>query len=281
MVDLAPLLGGIGRGGVDHVQEEACPLEVREELVAETDALAGTLDQPGDVGDGQLPAVGCIHRAEHRLEGRERVLGDLRPGIRDPAQERRLACVREADERGVGDELQPQLELGVLAGQPGLGEARRLARRRCEMTVPAPAAATSRDDDPSAGRDKVGNELLLLVDLRPDRQPQLDVGAVRAVLVGPAPVLAAARPVALADPEPREVAEIGVGDERNVSPAPAVTAVGPALRHELLAAEAEPAVAAASGGDVDVVWSWNMARWSLAECCSSTGRDGRARCQDG
>ena len=33
--------------GVDHVQQQPRPLQVREELVAEADALARALDQPG------------------------------------------------------------------------------------------------------------------------------------------------------------------------------------------------------------------------------------------
>ena len=45
--------------------------------------------------------------------------------------------------------------------------------------------------------------------------------------------------------------EIAVGDEHDVAAAPAVAAVGPAARHELLAAEADAAVAAVAGSDVD------------------------------
>ena len=35
------------------------------------------------VGDDELTSVGCLDRAEHRLQGRERIVGDLRPRIRD------------------------------------------------------------------------------------------------------------------------------------------------------------------------------------------------------
>ena len=63
---VAPLLVGRLRG-VDHVHEAPRALEVREELVAEADALARALDQPGHVGDDELAAVGRLDRAEHRL----------------------------------------------------------------------------------------------------------------------------------------------------------------------------------------------------------------------
>ena len=54
---MLPLLGDVLRR-VDHVEQRARTLEVREELVAEADALARTLDQARHVGDDQLAAVG-------------------------------------------------------------------------------------------------------------------------------------------------------------------------------------------------------------------------------
>ena len=49
------------------MHEHARALEVGEELVAEPDALARALDQPGHVGDDELAPVGRVDRAEHRL----------------------------------------------------------------------------------------------------------------------------------------------------------------------------------------------------------------------
>ena len=95
---------------VDHVDEQPRALEVREELVAEADALARAFDQPRHVGDGDLPAVRRLDRPEHRRERRERVVRDLRLRVRDASQQRRLARVREADERRVGEQLQAQLD---------------------------------------------------------------------------------------------------------------------------------------------------------------------------
>ena len=120
--------------------------------MSEPDALARTLDQAGDVGDDELAAVGGFDRAEHRRERRERILRDFRPRVRDPRQQRRLACVRESDERRVGEELQSKLDLPLLAGQADLGEARRLPARAGELLVAAAAVAALRDDDPRTGR---------------------------------------------------------------------------------------------------------------------------------
>ena len=142
--------------GVDDVHEHPRALEMREELVAEPDALARALDQPGHVGDDELPPVGGLDRPEHRRERRERILGDLRPRVRDPRQERRLAGVREPDERGVGEELEAKLDLPFLArpGRPRRsaasgGSGRRSAccrGRRCRpspTTTRAPGRARS------------------------------------------------------------------------------------------------------------------------------------------
>ncbi len=51
--------------------------------------------------------------------------------------------------------------------------------------------------------------------------------------------------------EEREVAAVGIGDEDDVAAIAAVTAVGTALRHVLLAPEAERAVAAAAASHLD------------------------------
>ena len=47
-------LPDVALGGVDHVDEQPGPLEVGEEVVAEPHPVAGALDQPWDVGDGEL-----------------------------------------------------------------------------------------------------------------------------------------------------------------------------------------------------------------------------------
>ena len=65
-VDRAPALVRVTLGRVDHVQQHARALEMREELVPEPDALARALDQPRDVGDDELPAVRRLDGAEHR-----------------------------------------------------------------------------------------------------------------------------------------------------------------------------------------------------------------------
>ncbi len=86
-------------------------------------------------------------------------------------------------ERRVGEQLEPELELALLAGKPGLGVARRLSRRRREALVAAAAEPAAGDDDARAGSGEVGYQLVVFVeDLRPDGHDQLDGLAVGAVL---------------------------------------------------------------------------------------------------
>ena len=141
----------------DDVHERVGALEVRQERVPEPDAVGGALEQAGDVGDGELPQVVQLDRAELGRERRERVVGDLRRRVRDAAQERRLAGVREAEQRGVADHLEAQLELGRLALLADLRGARRLADGRREAPVAAPAAAAARDHDARPGVREVGD----------------------------------------------------------------------------------------------------------------------------
>src|SRR5262249_3900663 len=103
-----------------------------------------------------------------------------------------------------------------------------------------------------AGRSEVGDQLLVGVEhLRPDRKPQLDFGAGCPVLAAPPPGLSA---TALERPlraQPGEIAQIGISEQDDVAAAAAVTAAGPGLRDGLLAAQAQAAVAAAAGSNVD------------------------------
>ncbi len=234
------------------MHEQARTLEVGEELVAEAGPRAGALEQAWNVGDRELASVGPVDGAEHRLDRRERVVGDLGLRVRDPPQQRRLARVRETGERRVGHQLQPQLEVALLARQPGLGEARRLAGRRREAGVAAPAKTATRHHHARSSTLQVGHEAPVRIErLRPDRHSELDHLAVGAVFARSTPVPAALRRIHALRAKRTEVAKPRIGDENDVAAPAAVAAVRPSLRHVLLAPETEAAVAAAAGSNVD------------------------------
>src|SRR5437868_12227597 len=97
-----------------------------------------------------------------------------------------------AGHRGVREQLQAQLGVELLAGQAGLRKARRLPRGRREALVPAPAGSAVGERDARARPREIDEQPVLAVHLRADRDAQLDVGAVRAVLERAGAVAAAA-----------------------------------------------------------------------------------------
>ena len=121
-------LAAVERREIEDVHEQPGALDMGEEVVAEPGAVAGALDQAGDVGDHELAVVG-LERAEHGLERRERVGGDLRLRPRHPREQRGLARVGQADEPDVGEQLEVEPQRALVSGQPALGEPRRLPRR--------------------------------------------------------------------------------------------------------------------------------------------------------
>ena len=83
------------------------------------------------------------HDAQVGLERGEGIVGDLGPGRRDHREQRALAGVGLAHQAHVGDELEHQLDLPLLALLARLPLARRLVGGRGEPGVApaAPAAA--------------------------------------------------------------------------------------------------------------------------------------------
>ena len=130
--------------------------------MTEAAALGRPLDEPGDVGEHELVLVEA-HDAEVRLEGRERIVADLRPGRAHRRDQRRLARVREPDERGVGHELQLEPQPALLAVLALLGERRRPAGVRQEPGVAASAPAAVGGEERVAVVDEVGEQLAALV----------------------------------------------------------------------------------------------------------------------
>ena len=78
-------------------------------------------------------------------------------------------------------------------GKPDLGEPRHLPGRADEARVAAAAAAAAREHDAGLGMREVGDQVVAVEHLRPDRHAHLDVLAVGAVLAGAAAVAALRR----------------------------------------------------------------------------------------
>ncbi len=101
LVDLLKVLDGLtalAAGDIHDVQQQAAALHMAEEVVAQTDALAGTLDEAGDIGADKACALTHRHDAQRGHQRGEVVVRDLRLGRADGRDEGGLAHIGEADQ---------------------------------------------------------------------------------------------------------------------------------------------------------------------------------------
>ena len=278
---IRPLTGRQLWGDIEHVHEQPGALDMGEELVPEARAGAGALDQPGDVRDDQLPALQLVfEHPQDRRERRERITRDLWRRAGQSRQQRGLARIRHADEADVREQPQAQLDPALLAGQPALGEARRLTRRGREGLVPAPAGAASRNSRALSVRGQLAAAafqvvVILATGLGSGRHPDLKRPPIGAMTQRALAVASSPRPVVRLAPESAQVAQRLVADQDDVPPAPAIAAVGAAARHMRLATEARATVAPRTGPHVDLRAVLHRRRLpvSLAAYASASPRD--------
>ena len=158
-----PVVGDHVLGGaVDEMDQGDAALDMTEEAVADAGALVGTLDQAGNIGEHEVAAADPDH-AEIGMERGERIVGDLGLGGRHGGEEGRLAGIGQADESGVGNELQPQPDALLDAVLAGIGMAWRLVGRGLEMGVAEAAIAALEEADALADRGQVGDQRLVVL----------------------------------------------------------------------------------------------------------------------
>src|SRR5262245_5996726 len=99
-------------------------------------AEVSALDQTGNVGDHERLVVIVGDDSEIRLEGGKRVVGDLGPCRGDARDQGGLSGVRKANQSYIGEKLQLQSKVFLIARQSVLGAAGRAVYRRCKVRVP-------------------------------------------------------------------------------------------------------------------------------------------------
>ena len=149
----------LDRGQVEHQTEHAGAFDVAEETVSEATTLAGPLDQTGDVGHHELGALIDGDHPEIGAERGEGVVGDLRFGGRDHADERALAGIGESDERDVGHEADLEFQPTLLAVLPLLGEGGGATTVREEPRVAPTTSTTGHRHPPVAVAVELGQGL--------------------------------------------------------------------------------------------------------------------------
>ena len=146
---------GSMRGGVDDVHQRGAALDVAQEVVAQAAALAGALDQAGDVGDGEGRLAGRDH-AEVGHQGGERVVGDLGPGPRDRGDQAGLAGAGEADQPMSATTLSSRTTSSSSPGSPSRAKPGALRLEEARAALPRPPRPPCGDDQLGAGADQVG-----------------------------------------------------------------------------------------------------------------------------
>ncbi len=167
--------------------------------------------------------------------GRERgegISGDFRPRGANDGNQSRFPDGRKAHEPDVGQNFQLDAQLALLAPLAGLREVGGGNARRRQGSVPAAAAAALRDDFRLAGAGDIGDNLpVRVINDRPERHANINIGPVATVavlaLTGGAVFRLNHLPIIKIDQSRKPL----VADENNVSAAAAVPPGGSAFRH--------------------------------------------------
>src|SRR5438094_913803 len=232
---------------------EPSALDVLQELDAQAFAGVGALDDARDVRDDETAMVRQGHHAQVRLERREGVIGDLRPGGRDHGEECALPGVRLPQQTHIGNELEDELEPAFLSILTRLPLPRAAVGGRREARVAPPAASAARHDH-AVARGQHFSEQRARFGITHFGARWNWQGEIRARLPGHAFPLAVLPPLgfpvrAVAVVEER--GQVRIGAHEYAAARPAIAAIGSALGHELFAAKGAGTGAAGTGHNVD------------------------------
>ena len=262
LVDLFKILNGftaLAARNIHHMQQQAAALHMAQEVMSQTDALAGTLDQAGDVGADKACALRHGYNAQRGHQRGEVVVCDLRLGCADGGNEGGLTHIGEADQTHIGDQLQLQRHLNVFAGHTGLCKLGDLSGGSGKMRIAVAAAATLCNGDWGVVG-QVRNDKAALGVLDDGAQRHLDDKVLRVFAVAQAcTALAALRGHILAlIAEIHQGGQVIVHHKDDIAAAAAVAAVRAASGHEFFTVKAHRTVAALARvepyrGDVDKV----------------------------
>ena len=173
------------------------------------------------------------------------VVCNLGARLRHNGKKRRLADIREADEADVGQQLQLEHDIVLLALKARFGKTGRLTGRRCEVLV-APAASAALAEDEIGG---VGHILDELVRFRvahdgAARHADREILALLAELARALTVHAVVGDVFALVAKVHQRGHVVVDNEDDVAAVAAVAAVGAARGDVLFAVERHRAIAA-------------------------------------
>ena len=235
------------------MQQHTGTRQVLEEADTQAGTVGSAFDQAGNVGDDEaLPAIDADH-AQVRHQGGERVVGNLRLGRGNGADEGALAGIRQAQQANVGQDFHLQLQVTLVARLARRGLAWRTVGTGLETGIAQAVPAALGDHQLLAWRDQVADHFLSgRVDHRgADRHAQDQVVAFLAGAVGAAAVGAALGLEMTGVTVVDQGVEVFVGHHEHRATVTAVTTVGATVLDEFFAAEAHATVTAITGFDPD------------------------------
>ena len=105
-VEIRHGVASLAAGHVHQMHQQAAAVDVPQEVVTQARALAGALDDAGNVGHDEADALVHVHHAQIGVEGGKVVVGDLGVRLADHAEQRGLTHVGEAHQSHVRQQLQ-------------------------------------------------------------------------------------------------------------------------------------------------------------------------------
>ena len=216
-----------------------------QKLVAQSQPLAGALDQSGDIRHHKAGLAVNAHHPQYRGQRGKMIVGNLRLCGAHNRNQGGFSHIREAAQPHIGQQLQFQLHLKALAGVAGPRKAGDLSGGRGKVLV-APAALAAAGHHHRLIPGKIRHHATGFRLPHHGSFRHLDDKALAgfAAAAGAAAVLAVFGGVFFLVAESDQAAHIGIRLEDHVSPSSAVAAVRAARRHKFFPVEGNGAVAA-------------------------------------
>jgi len=222
-----------------------------QKLDAHAGAGVGPGDQTGNIGDNETLILPIRNDAKIGNKGSERVIGDLRPGRRNPGYECRFADVGTADNSYICQELEFEEYPALLAGHAILGKTGGAICGRSEVgvTLAPDASLGSNKTFTVMGKIRQYFHGLGFFEDGADGNGDFDVFPAVARSVVPLAARTAGGGVAWAVPEVEESGEIVRGMEDDIPSFAPITAVWPASGDKLFPPKAHTTATAMASLD--------------------------------
>ena len=246
--------GDVLEGAVNEVEDDRAALDVAEKTSADPGPAARSLDQPGKIGKNELLAVMHPNDPQLRLQGRERIVGNLGPSVRYFGEERRFPGVRQTNEAGIGDQFEAQPNPRLASRPARIGAAGGAIGRILVVGIAESAIAALQQYEPLAGTGQISEHLpfVLIKNLRSDRDPQLQILAAGSAALASGAWSAVLRAKMLPVSVVNKCVEVFRHDEDDVSALAAIAAVRTTELYVFLATKARRAAAAITALQIDL-----------------------------